>query len=142
MEEADLLADDIVVIDQGRQIAHGSGDQLKAMVGGERIEISLASDTSVEVAREVLARFSLDDPRVVDRTITAPITGGATTLTQALRALDAGGVALRDVGLRRPTLDDVFLTLTGRATEATSTDPNRPDEPGNDQPTQLVKEAA
>ena len=142
MEEADLLADDIVVIDQGRQIAHGSGDQLKAMVGGERIEISLPGDADIGVAREVLARFSLDEPRVEERTLTAPITGGAATLTQALRAFDAEGVALRDVGLRRPTLDDVFLTLTGRAADATTSDPTRTDQPNDDQLTQLVKEAA
>ena len=126
MEEADLLADDIVVIDQGRQIAQGSADQLKALVGGERIEISLPADASVDDARQVLARFALDEPHVDDRTITAPIAGGASTLTQALRAFDAEGLSVRDVGLRRPTLDDVFLALTGRATDARQANPASP----------------
>ncbi|MDH3683664.1 MAG: ATP-binding cassette domain-containing protein, partial [Acidimicrobiia bacterium] len=128
MEEADLLADDIVVIDKGRQIAQGSPDELKAMVGGERIDISLPADTDMNSALRVLARFSLDEPHIDDRSLTAPIAGGATTLTQALRAFDAEGVTLRDVGLRRPTLDDVFLTLTGRMADATSTTPNRSDQ--------------
>ncbi len=120
MEEADLLADDIVVIDQGRKIASGSADELKALVGGERIEIDLHDVADVDPAVQIVSRFALDHPRVDDRVITAPIAGGATTLTQVLRELDAIGLALGDVGLRRPTLDDVFLTLTGRSTDATT----------------------
>jgi ABC-2 type transport system ATP-binding protein len=139
MEEADLLADDIVVIDQGRQIAHGSADQLKATVGGERIEISLPADASVDAARGVLARFSLETPRVEGRIISAPIVGGASTLTQALRAFDTEQVPVGDVGLRRPTLDDVFLALTGRGTDDATADlalPNR------DKPTRQLEEVA
>lgn len=117
MEEADQLADDIVVIDQGREIAHGSSDQLKTMVGGERIDVSLASLESVDEARRVLSRFSVGDLYVDSRSITAPISGGAQTLTQALRSLDDEGIELLDVGLRRPTLDDVFLSLTGHMAE-------------------------
>ena len=141
MEEADQLADDIVVIDHGRQIAHGSTDELKAMVGGERIEISLPGDANLDAARQVLSRFSMDEPHVDDRTLTAPIVGGAATLTQALRAFDLEGVAVRDVGLRRPTLDDVFLALTGRLADS-GTDPNSPHEPDQEQSPRLVKEAA
>ena len=117
MEEADLLADDIVVIDHGREIAHGTADQLKAMVGGERIVISLQPDASMEDAKRVLARFSAGELYVDGRSLTAPISGGAQTLIESLRALDLEGIRLSDVGLRRPTLDDVFLSLTGHVAE-------------------------
>ncbi len=117
MEEADQLADDIIVIDHGREIAHGTADQLKTLVGGERIEVSLQSEASMEDAQRVLARFSVGDLHIEDRTVITPVSGGAQTLTEALRSLDAQGVKLRDVGLRRPTLDEVFLSLTGYVAE-------------------------
>lgn len=113
MEEADQLADDIVVINHGRQIAHGTADELKAMIGGERIEITLQPQASATDAHRVLARFAVGGVHIDGRSLTAPISGGAETLTAALRALDAESVRLLDVGLRRPTLDDVFLSLTG-----------------------------
>ncbi len=113
MEEADQLADDIVVIDHGRAIARGSSDQLKAMIGGERVEVSVASPHDAETALIVLQEHSSGEVHRDARMLTAPVSGGAETLTTILRALDARGVRLRDVGLRRPTLDDVFLSLTG-----------------------------
>ena len=117
MEEAEQLADDIVVIDHGREIAHGTADELKAMVGGDRIEVALQSEASIEEARLLLAPFSVGDLSVAGRSLTAPVSGGAQTLTEALRSFDSAGIELRDVGLRRPTLDDVFLSITGHLSE-------------------------
>jgi ABC-2 type transport system ATP-binding protein len=118
LEEADVLADEILVIDHGRAIAHGTPDQLKTDVGGERIEVVVAEAATLEVAQRVLARFAVGEVQVNDSVgVTAPISGGAPVLTEALRQLDDEGVVLRDVGLRRPTLDDVFLTLTGHHAE-------------------------
>ena len=120
LEEADQLADDIVVIDHGREIAHGSADQLKALIGGERIELILAAADEVPLAAEVLGRFAdgelqMDQER---RILVAPITGGARVFTRAIGAIEDAGIEVHDVGLRRPTLDDVFLTLTGHHAEA------------------------
>ena len=116
LEEADQLADEIVVIDRGREIAKGTADQLKSAVGGERIEVTLAPSSDVGVARSVLGRFAVGEIHAVDQRLTVPIDGGAGALTAALRGLDEAGVELLDVGLRRPSLDDVFLALTGHST--------------------------
>ena len=120
LEEADKLADDILVIDKGRAIAQGTADQLKAQVGGERIELVVATAADLLGARDVLRSLAVGDVVVDDhtRTLTAPVTGGGTALMDALRGLDAAGVSVLDVALRRPTLDDVFLTLTGHAAES------------------------
>jgi ABC-2 type transport system ATP-binding protein len=117
MEEADQLADDIVVIDHGRRIAQGTADDLKLMVGGERIELTIQDATDLETTRQILARFSAGDPHIDGRSVVAPVSGGARTLTDVLQELANANVRLADVGLRKPTLDDVFLTLTGRAAE-------------------------
>ncbi len=119
LEEADNLADGIMVIDHGREIARGTSDQLKTMVGGERIEVTVGDPADAPAARRVLVEVAVGEVRIDDRgrTVTAPISGGAPVLTRALRDLDAEGIGIRDVGLRRPTLDDVFLSLTGHVAE-------------------------
>ncbi len=119
MEEAEHLADDIMVIDHGKEIAHGTADELKTRLGGERVVVTVADRDHIASATEVLAQFAVGEQHVDDHTreLTVPISGGAPVLTAALRALDSAGIAVTDVGLRRPTLDDVFLTLTGHRTE-------------------------
>jgi ABC-2 type transport system ATP-binding protein len=115
LEEADRLCDDIVVIDHGRMIAHGTADQLKGQIGGERVEVVVESVEQLEAARAALAGFAAREP-VVDvpsRTLRIPVQGGAGTLLDVLRALDAASIRVHDVGLHRPTLDDVFMALTG-----------------------------
>jgi len=119
LEEADMLANNIVVIDHGRVIAEGTADQLKSQVGGERLEITVSDGVHLAAAGELLeplgvGRAILDDHR---RSLLMPVSGGAAVLTDALRRLDAAQIPLDDVGLRRPTLDDVFLSLTGHAAE-------------------------
>jgi len=119
LEEADLLANNIVVIDHGKVIAEGTADQLKTQFGGERLEITVVDGAQLASAHEVLeslgvGRASMDSHR---RSLLMPVSGGAAVLTEALRRLDAAQIVLDDVGLRRPTLDDVFLSLTGRATD-------------------------
>ncbi|MCU0264905.1 MAG: ATP-binding cassette domain-containing protein [Actinomycetia bacterium] len=119
LEEADELADRIAVVDAGRIIAEGTSDELKAQVGGERIEVVVHARTDIGRARELLARGGAGDTEVDDHTrkITVPARGGAAALVQVIRDLDEAGIALDDVALRRPTLDDVFLTLTGHAAD-------------------------
>ncbi|GAB2691242.1 ATP-binding cassette domain-containing protein [Thalassiella azotivora] len=130
LEEADVLAHDIVVIDHGRVIARGTADQLKAQVGGERLDVTVEDVTRLEDAQRLLEPLAVG-PTHRDahrRSLRVPVAGGAAVLTDALRRLDAEGIALDDVGLRRPTLDDVFLTLTGHgADDPRSTDADRAD---------------
>jgi ABC-2 type transport system ATP-binding protein len=119
MDEADRLADDVVVIDRGRMIAHGTSEELKRQIGGERVEMILADIADIAAATAVLEAFSVDEVQVEEQTrrITTGVAGGADDLRQVLQRLADAGVAVVDVGLRRPTLDDVFLSLTGHVAE-------------------------
>ncbi|WP_017239788.1 daunorubicin resistance protein DrrA family ABC transporter ATP-binding protein [Streptomyces sp. SS] len=124
LEEADHLAHDICVVDHGKVIARGTADQLKAQTGGERVEVVVQQPEMIAGARDVLARYGVagtghGDVSVENhiRKLTVPVTGGAKLLAEVIRDLDAVGVGIDDIGLRRPTLDDVFLYLTGHAAE-------------------------
>ncbi|MFH8732334.1 MULTISPECIES: ATP-binding cassette domain-containing protein [unclassified Streptomyces] len=119
LEEADHLAHDICVIDHGRVIARGTSDQLKAQTGGERVELVVHEREHMTPAAEVLAGFGKGETTVEQHTrkLTVPVSGGAKLLAEVIRELDTRGIEIDDIGLRRPTLDDVFISLTGHVAE-------------------------
>jgi ABC-2 type transport system ATP-binding protein len=121
LEEADQLADDINVIDEGKVIARGSADVLKASVGGQRVELNLVTPDDTDATVEVLRRYGTAQPAVSNdsRTVTVSVASGPEALQLVLRDLEQQNVALFDAGMRRPTLDDVFLRLTGHTTAET-----------------------
>ncbi|MEV6397762.1 ATP-binding cassette domain-containing protein [Streptomyces sp. NPDC051907] len=130
LEEADHLADDICVVDHGKVIARGTADQLKAQTGGERVEVVVHEPEQIAPARAVLAGFGKGEVAVAEHTrkLTVPVTGGAKLLAEVIRELDTRGVEIDDIGLRRPTLDDVFISLTGHAAELPSEDDDKPED--------------
>ena len=122
LEEADQLADEIAVIDHGKVIARGTSDALKKQVGGERLEITV-ENVDIAKTQEIVSRISASATHTDIRTISAPVTTGSIALMEALRALDEAKIHPLDIGLKRPSLDDVFLSLTGHVAEEVVTEP-------------------
>ena len=116
LEEADQLARDVVIVDHGRVIASGTPDELKNMAGSDVIEVRPRSAADLEAVRDVLATIGSEAPRVDTDTQRASVSveDGANKLSTVVRLLDEGGITSDDIGLRRPTLDEVFLGLTGQ----------------------------
>ncbi len=116
LEEADQLARDVVIVDHGRVIASGTPDELKDQAGRDVIEVRPRSAGDLAAVAEILASVAAEEPRSDDDShrITATVDGGAGDLATVVRLLDEAGLQVDDIGLRRPTLDEVFLTLTGQ----------------------------
>jgi len=117
MEEAEHLAGQIVVLDAGRVAAEGTADELKSQLGGNVLEIRVSRRADLEKAASLVAGLGRAAPRLDPELnkISMPVKGGPRELIAAGRALDDSGMPLEDLGIRRPTLDDVFLALTGHA---------------------------
>ncbi len=117
LDEADRLANRIAVIDRGRVIADGTSDELKNRVGGERVEVKLTHPEAAFAASSALADMGADAPQSEQDVVRVAVSGGDGAIMEAARRLDRAGVGVQDIAVRRPTLDDVFLSLTGHTAE-------------------------
>jgi ABC-2 type transport system ATP-binding protein len=129
LEEADLLADRITVIDHGRVIARGSADELKTSIGGDRLTVTLAAGQAAEPALAVLTQVGVGEPGHEPGTdeVSVVVGDGSRTMVEALRRLDDAGVCVVDANVHRPSLDDVFLSLTGKPGGASAAEPETDD---------------
>ena len=130
LDEADQLADKVVVIDTGRTIAEGTPADLKAQIGGDRLEVMVPEGEDLATVVDIVSRATETEAASEDeaRRVSVPVAHRVTALTEVVRALADAGIVVDDIGLRRPTLDDVFLELTGRRTDAA----DEPPEPAGD----------